>query len=185
MGYFGCCFNCRVAWDGKMILRNKVIIFKSSGLLDGVVLKRLRWVQIWRCPFVTLHSTTKLHVAEWRCNCVFVTSTRVGDEPSSASRCRCAYGRKNWFRTWWRSDKFLLLPGVEPLITSQYDQRYPCFCKDWWKWWKNRQPESWHVLECSLMTKNKLVCVCGGAIHMWISVLHGYEKLIYVVMVFS
>jgi hypothetical protein len=45
----------------------------------------------------------------------------VGDEPSSASRCGCTYGRKNWFWTWWRSDKFLLLPGIEPLITSQYD----------------------------------------------------------------
>jgi hypothetical protein len=28
-------------------------------------------------------------------------------------------GKTGW--TWWRSDKFLLLPGIEPLITSQYD----------------------------------------------------------------
>jgi hypothetical protein len=27
---------------------------------------------------------------------------------------------KNWCWTWWRSDKFLLLPGIEPLITGQY-----------------------------------------------------------------
>jgi len=102
-----------------MIISNKVIIFKSSDLLGGVILKRLRCVQIWSCPFVTRHSTTKLRVAEWRCNRVFVTSTRVGDEPSSASRYGFAYGiKKNWFWTWWWSDKFLLLPGIEPLITG-------------------------------------------------------------------
>jgi hypothetical protein len=28
---------------------------------------------------------------------------------------------KNWFWTWWRSDKFLLLPGIELPITGQYD----------------------------------------------------------------
>ena len=42
-----------------------------------------------------------------------------------------AYFTKNcWFWTRWRSDKFLLLPGIEPLILSQYDEKaVPTFTK--------------------------------------------------------
>jgi hypothetical protein len=183
MGYFGCCFNYtlnRVAWDKKMIISNKVrlIIFKSSGFLGDVILKRLRWVQMLSCPSVTRHSTTKLRVAEWRCNYVSVTSTRVRVEPSSALRCGCAYGRKNcWFWTWWRSDKFLFLPGIEPLITSRHDFKdISASAKTGENDGKIDNQSRDTALELLLWHRINLSASVKG-LYMWISVVYVYFQL--------
>jgi hypothetical protein len=151
MGYFGCCFNCRVAWDGKIVISNRVI-FKWSGLLGNVIVKSLRWVQIWSCPFVTRHSTTKLRVAEWRwlrvCNFDARRRWTVFSFALTAGKLVLDLVAK------WQ----IPAPARNrtPDHRSVWLQRYPRFCKDWWKWRKNRQPESWHVLELVLWQRINL-----------------------------